>query len=341
MQTAAREESSLISRELFEKAVSLDSTDRNNERKPLQITLCFFLSTILWFSCSSFSAFHLVLAQEALRSPKLTDSKLQALLDKASACSLSYYRQFRQFVAEEKQVQKRYDRNGDVVEQRTIISDYYVVSLPSNPEEAIEFREAISVNDKIIPRDPLRLNRLLNRKSSDLESEIQRINKESNRYYIANKGLGDLANTWYRYASLECRDHAAYQLLQADSPEEVTVLQFQESGHETFIHFRDLFGRTTPIPASGSYHLSGPEGRLVKVDITVFWGAERSYSIGRWVKEYKTGPEGAMLPSCFRTVLYQGHSAKYFLETESTYSNFRRFTTDVKLMTSELLEASE
>ena len=87
--------------------------------------------------------------------------------------------------------------------------------------------------------------------------------------------------------------------------------------------------------------MSGADGHLVKVDITIFWGAERSYKIGRWIKEYEPGPDGAMLPSLFRTVLYLGHSEKYFLETESTYSNFRRFTADVKLMTGEPLETPQ
>jgi hypothetical protein len=79
----------------------------------------------------------------------------------------------------------------------------------------------------------------------------------------------------------------------------------------------------------------------MKVDITIFWAAERSYKIGRWIKEYQPGPDSVMLPRLFRTVLYQGRSGKYFLETESTYSNFRRFTADVKLTTTELCGTTE
>jgi hypothetical protein len=309
----------------------------------MKLASYFFLSTLLWTNWDSFPLSHSFLAQATPGSIVPRHSSLEALIDKADACSQSYYREFRQFVAEERQIQKRYDRKGILAEQRTIVSDYYVVNLPSNPREAIEFREAISVDGNLIPRDPSRLSRLFNQRSSDLESEIRRINKESYKYYIANKGLGDLVNTWYKYASPECRDHTSYRLLRAEGPEEAsaTLLQFEELGPKTLIHFKDLFGRSTPIPASGSYQLAGADGYLVKVDITIFWAAERSYKIGRWIKEYKPGPEGIMLPSCFRTALYQGRSGKTFLETESTYSNFRRFTTDVKLTTTDLVGTSE
>jgi hypothetical protein len=267
-------------------------------------------------------------------------SKLKAALDQADSCSQLYYRQFRQFIAQEKQIQKRYDRNGRLLQQRTIISDFYVISLPSHPEEALEFRDTISVDGKEVPRDPHRLKQLFDSHTPDLESEIQRINKESTRYYLANQGLGDLASTWYQYASPDHRGAIACQLLpgQASNGESNLVVAFQETPLKTLIHFKDLLGRTTPIPAIGKYHLSDPGERLVKVDITINWGGKHPYPLGRWIKEFEPGPEGVMVPAHFSTVLYQGHMGKHFLETESSYSNFRRFAAEVKLIPAEPFE---
>lgn len=309
----------------------------------MKLVSCLFLFLILW-SCSSSISFNHVLWIEGAAAAELgNDAKLEVTLDQADACSQLYYKEFRQFIAREKQIQKRYDRKGALVQQREIISDYYVISLPSHPEEALEFRDTISVDGKELPRDPRRLKQLFDSHTTDLESEIQRINKESTRYYLANQGLGDLAGTWYQYASPEHRGAIACQLLpgQASNGESNSVVEFQEAPSKTLIHFKDLMGRRTPIPAMGKYYLADPGGRLVKVDITISWGGKHPYPLGRWIKEFEPGPEGVMVPAHFSTVLYQGHQGKHFLETESSYSNFRRFAAEVKLMPAEPLEGQK
>jgi len=107
----------------------------------MRLASCFFLSTFLWTNWNSCPLSHSILAQVTPGSTVPRDPYIEALLDKANACCLAYYKEFRQFVVEEKQIQKRYDRKGKVIKQRTIVSDYYVVSLPSNPQEAIEFMD--------------------------------------------------------------------------------------------------------------------------------------------------------------------------------------------------------
>jgi hypothetical protein len=318
--------------EMAKRAGLLTGSNRGGKMMALIRRIFFF--SILCCSPNSFSIDNAIMKNG---SPEAAPARLQTALDRAEEECQLYYKQFRQFIAREKQIQKKYDRNGKLAQQRMIISDYYVVSLPSHPENAVEFRDTISVDGKEVNRNPQRIKELFERHTADLEGEIRRINKESTQYYLANQGLGDLANTWYQYTNPEHRKAIDYRLLPGRglNGELISILEFQEPPDKTLIHFRDLLGRTTPIPAKGQYHLSAAEERLLRVDITVNWGGKNPYPLGRWIKDFALTSDGMIIPSRLSTTLYQGHKEEHFLETESTYDNFRQFAIEVKFTSSE------
>jgi len=79
--------------------------------------------------------------QNSGETPRQRDPVLQSVLEKAGAYAKEYRKLCRELVAQEKLIQKEYDKKGRLKNQRLFISDYLVVTLPSDPESTVEFRD--------------------------------------------------------------------------------------------------------------------------------------------------------------------------------------------------------
>lgn len=245
-------------------------------------------------------------------------------------CS-SYRRRFRQFVADEARTEALYNDKGKVTKQRAIRSDYYVVELPSKPDQTLEFRETLEVDGKPVERTHERVLDLLNRKSPRVGEEFRRLFHESNKYNLDTSArMSNVVLSLLGYLTPKNQARSEYQLgpVQGGAQARTVVLQFRETAAETLFS-RRLKSGTYACPASGEFLLALPGAEIVRLDVTVNCvGALRF----RYHADYEAGPEGILLPARLSQSSYSvGRSERLLLASDSRYSNYRRFQTDVKL----------
>lgn len=248
---------------------------------------------------------------------------LAGLADYAAA----YHKHFRQFVATEERVQKRF-RGNKPPEQRTTVSDYYVVSLPSEPGRMVELRDTLSVDGKPVPAKKRVSLALLTRKGSSAEAEAARFIKESKRYDLdAFQRVEEYTNMGLLYVDRRVHGHLAYSSPEAASPG-TFALRFIEYGART-IAWKD----DEPAPATGTISFSCPGMKVFKVDLTLHDLVPAGPALVRFIVDYEPGPDDLMLPSRCRHFLPGAslNSEPGTLESDARYTNYRRFTADVKL----------
>jgi hypothetical protein len=251
------------------------------------------------------------------------DAELQPLLARLGAYSIGYHKHFREFVATEERVQKHYGHNLKV-EQRTTVSDYYVVTLPSAPGSMVEFRETLSVDGRATKGTRGKVLELLNRKSKNVRAEADRLARENKCYDLGYfKHFEEYTNMGLLYVDPRVQGHVEYGLA---GPQ---ALRFREFGVNTVARIDD-----EPAAATGFVYFT-PEFKVTKVDLTIHDGTAEGPAIVRCVIEYEPGPEGLMLPSRCRHYI-PGISEEPLpggWASEARYTNYRRFTADVKLTT--------
>ncbi|MGE5645553.1 MAG: hypothetical protein ACM336_07165 [Acidobacteriota bacterium] len=260
--------------------------------------------------------------------------ELRAVLEKLGEYAAGYHTKFREFVASEERVQKHYGVRK--TEQRATLSDYYVVSLPSAPDQMREFRETLSVDGREVSGKRGKVFDLLRRKSSGPDAEAQRFLKESKRYDLeAFRKFEEFTNLGLLYVDPRVQHLVQYKL-EAAARRGLLVLQFRESGPNTVARVDG-----GPAPAGGAMYFTWPELRVVRVDLTIHDTRPDGEELVRCIIDYAPGPEGLMLPSRCRHFMpgTAGHSEPGSWESDARYSNYRRFTSDVKLTIGEPAEA--
>jgi hypothetical protein len=262
----------------------------------------------------------------AAPAPWGTAPELRPVLEKLGEYAAGYHKKFREFVATEERVQKHYGI-GLKAQQRTTVSDYYVVSLPSAPDEMREFRETLLVDGRPVSGNRGKVLDLLRRKSPNPEVEEQRILKESKRHDIgAFKRFEEFTNMGLLYIDRRIQPHLQYVL---GAPQgEMLVLRFRETGSFTVARVDG-----DPAPATGTIYFTYPDIQVVRVDLTIHDTSPDDYALVRCIIDYAPGPEGLMLPSRCRHFM-PGSSDQPepgSWESDARYTNYRRFTSDVKL----------
>ncbi len=284
------------------------------------------------------------------------DPALQAILDKAGAYAKQYRRSCRDLVAEEKMTQREFDKKGKVKDQRSFLSDYFFVTLPSDPSSVMEVRDIKEIDGKPVRRKERGLLELFEKKSSSAGEEAERLAKESTKYNLGRKRYTNMVNFGLFFLLPEYQGKIAYQCVtsQGALQDDVIVLQFREETEQTALRAVTPFGRY-PIPSSGQIWLTLREARVLKIEFS-FREDQKFYSVaGRYVSEYQAGSDGLLVPVHFQEYLYQitpvdqgfpipkdrsggrvsspkEESLRVILQSEATYSNFRRFSTDVKIL---------
>jgi hypothetical protein len=265
--------------------------------------------------------------------PLAAQPSIETVLAKLGSYSTAYHKNFRQFVASEERTQKHWGHNLKL-EQRSTVSDYYVVSLPSAPSSMVEFRETLSLNGRPVKGRRGKVLEILNRKSSDRAAEADRITKENKRYDLGPfRRFEEFTNMGLLYVDPRVQRFVRYQLVRPESGN-VLELRFREPGPETLAR-ED--GR--PAPATGVIYFTYPEVRVLKVDLRIHLDGPDGPPYVRCIVEYEPGPEDLMLPSLCRHFIpgvIEGPAPGAW-ESEARYTNYRRFTSDVKLTVGETI----
>jgi hypothetical protein len=193
-----------------------------------------FLASATFLTLSCFFA---VLSgiQEGRTNPTLVkrDPALQALLDKAGAYAKEYRQRCRDLVAEEKMIQREFDKKGKVKDQRRFISDYFFVTLPSDPSSMIEVRDIKTIDGRTVRRKERGLLELFEKKSSSAAEEAERLVKESTRHNLGRKRYTNMVNFGLFFLLPEYQDQSGT----ASTPTEEIQRVILES-EATYSNFR-------------------------------------------------------------------------------------------------------
>ncbi len=252
---------------------------------------------------------------------------LDILLAQLAKYSAEYHKAFRQFVATEVRTQKHWSRSLRE-EQRTTVSDYYVVSLPSAPGRLVEFRETLSVDGRAVKDRRGKVLEMLNRPARDRAAEAERIARENRRYDLGMfQRFEEFTNMGLLYLDPRVQPFIRYELLPAEAGG-VLSLKFREAGPRTVAQADDR-----PAPATGVITFAYPELRVLRVDFRLHEDTPDGVPYVHCIIDYEPGPEGLALPSRSRHFMpgvVEGPAPGAW-ESEARYTNYRRFSTDVKL----------
>jgi hypothetical protein len=269
--------------------------------------------------------------QQSTPHPK---TALESLLDRAGLYARHYRELCRELVAEERMIQKEYDKKGQLQRQRTFVSDYLIVTLPSDPSSTVEFRDILSIDGKPLSRRKRGLAELFEEKSTNAFKEAERVARESTKHNLGRRRYSNLVNFGLNFIMPEAQKQIKYEFEQpgglSANPEWV-LIRFQEISNQTALRAVTPFGKQ-PIPSSGLIWLSLPDFRVLRIDFSFRQDAELYAIAGRYISEYSPGPDNLLLPSRFEERFYDvKNPERLLIESVATYSNFRKFSVEVKI----------
>jgi len=260
------------------------------------------------------------------------DDGLATVVSRGDAKCLELWDGFRQFVAEEHDVQRVFDKSGKVRRERVIRSDYYVVRIPSarpdDPDGLLEFRDVLDVDGKPVRRDPARLMALLTSKGASPREEMCRIADAANERNLFGAGwhinfTAGLAGYMHAWPDADVNYRLAPD---AEAAGDEMVVCFEETGRVTRAQEGNCL-HPQRMPAKGCIHLARSDYSILKADVTV---ALKTIPVEmRMVSEYQAGPGGVRVPARrAMSILNSKWRGGVAAQAEATYSNFRRFSAE-------------
>ena len=131
--------------------------------------------------------------------PHSTPAELERLIRSAEMRINEYRDKFKDLTADEEQEIEEYDADGKVKRQRRIVSDLIIYQSQLDPSSMSEYRNVRSVDGRAVAKRDERLANLFGRlsKADSVKKELDRINRESQRYdlhysvngFTLNEGL--------------------------------------------------------------------------------------------------------------------------------------------------------
>jgi hypothetical protein len=158
-------------------AFNLVSSPTNKMLKALLCSLAFL----------SLTNTNISLAQQQTTPPPSNQAGLPELIRSASLRTGEYRAKFKDLSAEEQQKIEEYDSEGKLKRQRLVTSDLIIYQSQLDTSLAAEYRNVRTVDGKAVAKREERLMNLFNRlaKADSVKKELDRINRESQRYDLA------------------------------------------------------------------------------------------------------------------------------------------------------------
>jgi hypothetical protein len=124
--------------------------------------------------------------------PTLDQAGLTELIRSASLRISEYKAKFKDLSAEEEQKVEEYDGEGKLKRQRRVVSDLIIYQSQLDTSLTAEYRNVRMVDGVAVAKREERLMNLFNRlaKSDSVKKELDRINRESQRYNLAVSSHG-------------------------------------------------------------------------------------------------------------------------------------------------------
>ena len=267
-------------------------------------------------------------------------SELDRVLARASEYVVAYGHALSSVLAEERYTQRLVWRsNQALLEERQLLSEIAFVRLPDSTDW-LSFRNVLTVDGQVLPEAAGRLERVFQESPNKRLSRAQAIAAESARY-----NLGPIAReinvptTALHFVHPEFLPHCSFDKEREEdvAGERAWVIRFRERDRGMLIRRAD--GRN--LPAKGRLWVVPGDGRIVrsqlevegfvrgngdsKATIHVQWRHDTALDL--WVpaqmRESYEGP--------WRAMSELNRLERYDIDGTATYSNYRRFTVDVRI----------
>ena len=142
--------------------------------------------------------------------PPADQVELNGLINRAAIRVKEYETGFKDLTAEEEQSVEMYDAKGKIEKQRRISSDLFIYQSQLDPSAMVEYRDVKAVDGKPVKKREARLVNLVTKsaKAESLKKELDRIQRESQRYDLGNSFYGMTLN---QGLPLEDKTRASFQ----------------------------------------------------------------------------------------------------------------------------------
>lgn len=128
--------------------------------------------------------------------PPTDQTELPELIRRAAIKVKEYETGFKDLTTEEEQTIEEFDAKGKTEKQRRISSDLFIYQSQLNRAIMVEYRDVKSVDGKPVKKREARLVNLLTKsaKADSVKKELDRIQRESQRYDLGNSFYGMTLN---------------------------------------------------------------------------------------------------------------------------------------------------
>ena len=289
-----------------------------------------------------------------------TPIQLETILSEAEKQAINYQEEFKNLLATETKTFEEYDKNGNLKNQMTVESNFFVYQSEKNKDLSSELRNVTKVDGKLVPDSQARADRFLAElgKTSTAEKELEKIQDEGSRY---DKTLRINGLTLFEALSLDnsLRSYFDYKLVGLENLQgkEVYVVSYQQTKKSPFITINEKASNDKRVKAG--FDVSLP-GSLKKNDVFLrgklwidkqnfqIWREERQLAVQtatpivamETILEYQPSEFGILVPK--KISLQLNNIKKNSKENEFTtvkdtmaiydYSKFRKFNVDVQIL---------
>ncbi|MEP7039735.1 MAG: hypothetical protein ABI891_15485 [Acidobacteriota bacterium] len=311
-----------------------------------------------------FTCIFIVVCAVFVAAQEETQPNLETILKNADEKTQNYREEFKNLLATETKTFEIYNKDGDLKKSSTVESNFIIFQSIKDQNVTSEYRDVYKVDDKTIGDNQTRANDLLNQlaKSSSVEQELKKIQKESLRY---DKNLEINGLTLLQSPILEdyARPFFDFKLAGRDviNGSEVYVVEYQQTKPSPYvlINKKGSEDEKTEHSLVLNYNLGLPKslnnsnvflrGKLW-IDTKTFqlWREERELTaqtanpvvILKSDFEYQPSEFGILVPKKISLVQYdikkKGKdsqiSAVKDTQVDFAYSKFRKANSDVQII---------
>ena len=289
-----------------------------------------------------------------------TPISLETILTEAEKQTINYQETFKNLLATETKTFEDYDKNGNLKEETSVESNFFVYQSAKNKNVSSELRNVIKVEGRLIPDSQARADRFLAElgKTSTAEKELEKIQDEGSRY---DKTLRIDGLTLFEAISLDTALRPFFEFKLENSEmyqgNDVYVVSYRQTRKSPYITINEKPSNDKKIIAGFDVDLPGA---LKKADVLMrgklwidkktfqLWREERQLTVQtakpivavETVLEYQPSEFDILVPkkiTLLTNAFKKNSGENEFLPVKDLkatfeYSKFRKFDVDVQIL---------
>jgi len=290
-----------------------------------------------------------------------TAPSLETILSEAEKQAQNYQGTFKNLLADETKTFEKYDKNGGLKEQNTIVSNFLVYQSAKDNNLSAELRNVVKVDGQSVPDSQKRSDALFAelQKTNTVQRELEKIQAEGARY---DKTLEVSGLTLSEAVALSqnLRPFFDFKLLGTEKYEsnDTFVVSYQQTKKSPFISLKGNGANSNDLSLN-FFNFSLPK-QLKNADVFLrgkLWIDAKTFQIWREEREltvqadnpivilqtsfdYQTSDYGILVPkqiSLIANEVKKGAAKNQFtavkdMKVDFAYSRFRKSDVDVKIL---------